>query len=240
MAAAPGTVYEAGGPPVRFLLGADTMGRDILSRLIYGARVSMAVGFFAPLIGLFIGGFLGCVAGFYGGRMETAIVMAMDVILAFPGLILLMAVSFYLGAGLFKLIATLGLLTVPAFCRVARARALVLARLEFIDAARLTGCGGMSILIREIIPNVFIPLTVYGLMVAAFLIMAEGALSFLGLGIAAPTPSWGAMIAEGKEVMDATPHISLVPAAAMFVTVLAFNMAGDAIRKVVERRENQL
>ena len=249
MAALPGTVGEVcgnGGTAcddsrnLGFLLGTDTMGRDIFSRLVHGARVSLAVGLIAPLMGLVTGGLLGCLAGYYRGRLEAIIIALMDIVLAFPGLILLLAITFYVGASLMTLILALGLLTLPAFCRVARAKTLALIELEFIDAARLTGVGDSTILFREIIPNVIIPVAVYGLMVAAFLIMAEGALSFLGLGVPAPTPSWGGMIAEGKEVLDDTPHISLIPAGIMFVTVLSFNLTGDCIRRMLERQESQL
>jgi peptide/nickel transport system permease protein len=164
----------------------------------------------------------------------------MDIILAFPGLVLLLVVTFYLGANLKNLIFTLGFLTIPAFSRVARAKTLVLSHLEFVQAARLTGAGNLSILVREIIPNVFVPVAIYGLLVVAFMIMAEGALSFLGLGIPAPTPSWGGMIAEGKEVLDESPHVSMIPAAIMFLTVVSFNLLGDSLRSYLERRQRQL
>lgn len=242
--ASPGTrtadvVRQTGPGEYTYWLGADTMGRDNLSRLIHGARVSLAVGLASPLIGIVVGGLLGCMAGFYRGRLETLIVTAMDVVLAFPGLVLLLIISFYLGANLKNLILALGFLTIPAFCRVARAQTLSLAKQEFVAASRLSGSGDIAILLREIAPNVLIPVAVYGLIVVAFLIMAEGALSFLGLGLPAPTPSWGGMIAEGKEVLDTSPHISAVPAAAMFLTVLAFNLMADSIRATIDQRGGQ-
>jgi peptide/nickel transport system permease protein len=226
--------------PYTYWLGTDTMGRDQTSRIVYGARISLSVGLLAPMIGLLIGGLLGCLAGYFRGSLESTIVAVMDIILAFPGLVLLLAVTFYLGASLQNLIFSLGFLTIPAFCRVARAKTLALSGLEFVQAARLTGAGDMAILLREIIPNVIVPVAIYGLLVVAFMIMAEGALSFLGLGIPAPTSSWGGMIAEGKEVLDESPHVSMIPAAMMFLTVVSFNLLGDSLRNYFERGKRQI
>jgi peptide/nickel transport system permease protein len=226
--------------PYTYWLGTDTMGRDQTSRIVYGARISLSVGLLAPMIGLLIGGLLGCLAGYFRGSLESTIVAVMDIILAFPGLVLLLAVTFYLGASLQNLIFSLGFLTIPAFCRVARAKTLALSGLEFVQAARLTGAGDMAILLREIIPNVIVPVAIYGLLVVAFMIMAEGALSFLGLGIPAPTSSWGGMIAEGKEVLDESPHVSMIPAAMMFLTVVSFNLLGDSLRSYFERGKRQI
>jgi peptide/nickel transport system permease protein len=135
---------------------------------------------------------------------------------------------------------TLGFLSIPAFSRVARAKTLALSELEFVQAARLTGAGHFAILLREIIPNLLVPMAAYGLLVAAFMIMAEGALSFLGLGVPAPTPSWGGMISEGREVLDEAPHVSMIPAGIMFLTVLSFNVISDGLRSLIERRTSQL
>jgi peptide/nickel transport system permease protein len=245
--AAPGTttanaVLQGAGASAAYtyVLGTDTLGRDMVSRLTYGARVSLSVGLLAPLIGLSIGGLLGCLAGYYRGRLEACIVAVMDIVLAFPGLVLLLAVTFYLGADLQNLVFSLGFLAIPAFCRVARAKTLTLSGLEFVAAARLTGAGDLTILFREIVPNVAVSLAVYGLLVVAFVIMAEGALSFLGLGIPAPTPSWGGMIADGREVLETAPHVSMIPAVTMFLTVLAFNLMGDSLRSHFEHGKRQL
>ncbi|MFH0997350.1 MAG: ABC transporter permease [Pseudomonadota bacterium] len=213
-----------------YWLGTDAMGRDMLSRVIIGARVSLAVGVTAPLIGLVIGGLLGMVAGYFRGFTESIIIGFMDVILAFPGLVLLLAVGFYFGTSLWTLIPSLGFLSVPAFCRVSRATTLQLAGREFVMAAKMIGNSNSAILVREILPNVAIPLCVYGLIIMAMMIVVEGVLSFLGLSVPPPTPSWGGMIAAGREVLSEAPHVCLIPATVLFLTVLSLNVLGDTLR----------
>ena len=220
-----------------YWLGTDALGRDMVTRLIYGARVSLAVGLIAPAIALVLGGALGLLAGFYRGRFEAAVVALMDVMLAFPGLILLLVVAFRFGSGLDRLIPALSILAVPAFCRVARASTLTWAQRDFITAARAVGAGDPRIICCHLLPNVIFPLAAYGLMVVAVMIIAEGAMSFLGLGIPAPIPSWGGMIAEGKEVLNQAPHVSLAPAAVLFLTVLSFNLLGDRLRELTDVRQ---
>jgi peptide/nickel transport system permease protein len=222
------------------LLGTDTMGRDILTRLIYGARVSLAVGLLTPCFGILIGGLLGMLAGYYRGRLESLLMVTMDALLAFPALVLLLVITFYLGAGLVNIILAMGFLSIPHFARVARANTLAFAEREFVQSARMLGQTDVSIMVREIMPNLIMPLMVYALLVVSYMIVAEGALSFLGLGVAPPTPSWGGMIAEGKEMLDEAPHISLLPALILFLTVLAFNLIGDAVKRVLDSKEGQL
>jgi len=223
-------------PGLAHLLGTDHLGRDILARLIHGARVSLAVGLLAPFLGILVGGALGIVAGYARGRTETLTMAVMDVLLAFPPLVLALAIIAYLGQTVTNLTATLALLTVPAATRVARAATLAVAQREFVLAARALGASHLRILVRELLPNVALPLMVFGLIAVAVIIVAEGALSYLGLGVPPPTPSWGSMIAEGREQLDVAPHIAFIPAIAMFLTVLAFNLVGDTLRALTDPR----
>jgi peptide/nickel transport system permease protein len=221
-------------------LGTDGLGRDELARLIYGARISLTVGLCAPLIGITIGGALGMLAGYFRGRFESVVVGSMDVLLAFPPLILALAVIAYLGQSLINLTCIVGVLSVPAFMRVARAATLTLARREFVIAAQALGATHARILLRELLPNVFLPLLAFFLLGVAVTIVVEGALSFLGLGVPPPISSWGSMIGEGRESLEVAPRLAFIPAIAMFLTVLSFNLIGDTLRALTDPRQGAL
>jgi len=227
-------------PSAAHWLGTDRLGRDMLARLIYGARISLTVGVLAPLIGLMIGGLFGIVAGYVRGALETAIVATADVLLAFPPLVLALAVTAYLGPTLANLTYIIGLLGIPAFTRVARAQTLAFANREFVLAARAMGATELRILWRELLPNVMLPLLAFFLLAVAITIVVEGALSFLGVGVPPPAPSWGSMIAEGRESLEIAPQIAFLPAVTMFLTVLSFNVVGDTLRLVTDPRQGTL
>jgi peptide/nickel transport system permease protein len=222
------------------LLGTDGMGRDILSRLLYGARVSLIVGFFAPLTGLTFGCLMGVLAGFYRGPAERLIVGTIDVFLAFPRLIFLLMAMCVFGSSQLSLTLALGFVCVPSFARMARANTLKFAEREFVLAARATGASDASLMLREILPNVLAPMLVYLLLVMGLVIIAEGGLGFLGLSVPSPTPSWGGMMAEGRELLDQAPHVSMVPTFVMFLTILSVNLIGDRLRSRYDQRESQL
>jgi peptide/nickel transport system permease protein len=206
-------------------LGTDGLGRDELSRLVYG---------------LVLGGGLGLLAGYFRSRFETLVVGSMDVLLAFPPLIFALAVTAFLGQSIINLTCILGVLSIPAFMRVARAATLTLARREFVIAAQALGATHARILIRELLPNVALPLLAYFLLVVALIILVEGSLAFLGLGVPPPIPSWGSMIGEGRESLDVAPRLAFIPAIAMFLTVLSFNLVGDTLRAITDPRQGAL
>jgi len=222
------------------LLGADHLGRDELARLIHGGRVSLTVGLLAPVIGVLIGGCLGMLAGYFRGRLETLAVGGVDVLLAFPPLVFALAVTAYLGQSVLNITLVIGVLGIPAFTRVSRAVTLSLSEREFVTAARALGATHTRILLRELLPNVALPLLAFFLLGVAVTIVVEGALSFLGLGVPPPTASWGSMIGEGRESLDIAPWLAFLPAGFMFLTVLAFNVVGDTLRALTDPRPGAL
>ncbi|HMJ99867.1 MAG TPA: ABC transporter permease [Reyranella sp.] len=227
-------------PSAQHLLGTDQFGRDELARLIYGARISLTVGLLAPVIGVTVGGCLGMLAGYFRGRFETLTVAGVDVLLAFPPLVFALAVTAYLGQSILNLTLVIGILGIPAFTRVARAVTLSLSEREFVTAARALGATHTRILLRELLPNVALPLLAFFLLGVAVTIVVEGALSFLGLGVPPPTASWGSMIGEGRESLDLAPWLAFLPAGFMFLTVLSFNIVGDTLRALTDPRPGTL
>ena len=236
----PDLANQGAGPSPDHVLGTDTLGRDMLSRLVAGARISLTVGYTSTLVGMTGGAILGLAAGYFRGRLEGFIVAAMDAVLAFPALVLVLAVTAFVGHDIRVIILVLGVIGIPAFARVTRANTLSLAQREFVLAARAMGAGDLRILGLEILPNVLPAILTFGLLVVAVAMIAEGTLAFLGLSIPPPAASWGAMVAEGRSSLDTSPHVSLIPAAVFFLTIFALNLAADRLRRLVEVRESRI
>jgi peptide/nickel transport system permease protein len=224
------------GGSARHPLGTDTLGRDVVSRLLYGARVSLLVGFAAVLVAGVVGVALGLVAGYYSGRLDDLLMRLGDVQLAFPVLVLAIAVLSVLGASLGNVIIVLGLTGWVTYARIARAETLSLRHREFVEGARALGARDAAILWRHILPNVLPPITVVATFSVARTIIAEASLSFLGLGIPPPAPSWGAMLDEGRNYLTTGWWLALFPGVAILALVLGINLVGDWLRDQLDPR----
>lgn len=220
-------------------LGTDGVGRDILSRGIHGARVSLSIAYTAPFIALALGLILGISAGYFRGRVDSAISIFVDSILAFPNIVAVMAFLFFFGASMTNMILVLGFFGIPGDTRVARANTILFSQREFVLAARAQGASHLRIMVRELLPNVIIPLISLVLFGMSIVIVIEGALAFLGVGIQPPTPTWGRMISDGFEEIGSSPHVTFVPAGFMFLTILSFNIIGDRLRALTDVKTSQ-
>jgi len=215
-------------------LGQDDYGRDLLSRIIFGTRVSLLVGITSVLLGGSVGAIMGMVAGFKGGRVETVIMRVVDTLLAFPDLITGLMVLAVLGSGLDKMIIAIGIVISPRFARLAHGPTLALREKDFVNAARSIGVGDVRMLSRHIMPNVLGELLVMASLWTASAIRIEANLSFIGLGVSPPTPTWGQMIRDGTTHLTTAPWFSIFPGLAILITVLAFNLLGDGLRDVLD------
>lgn len=218
-------------------LGTDALGRSQLSRLIHGARVSLAVGFLSVAIGLLVGTTLGVLAGYFRRAAEGFINVLTNTLLAIPPLVLLLVITVVMTPSLRSLVIGLAVLSIPTFVRLARANTMTLAHREFVSAAIILGAPSWRVLCREIVPNVLLPVSAFAVEIVGVLIMAESSLSFLKLGVPPPQPSWGGMIADGQVEMQTAPQLILVPIVALFLTVFAFKVVGDRLRAKVDVRE---
>lgn len=224
-------------PSLRHLFGTDELGRDVFSRIVYGARASLFVGFASVAGALVIGTAIGLVAGYFGRWVDAALMRVMDVVFAFPSILLALAITAVLGPSLGNAILAIAVVNLPIFARIARAQTLVVRQLDFVEAKRALGFGSTNILAKTIAPNIMAPIIVQGSLLFASAIITESYLSFLGLGVQPPTPTWGNMLRSAIGFLDMAPWLAWFPGVAIFVTVLGFNLVGDALRDLFDPRD---
>ena len=228
--------HALAAPSRGHLLGTDNVGRDVLSRVIWGTRISLVAGVVSVAIALLTGSLLGVVAGFCGGRVDGVVMRLMDAVLSFPPLVLALALGAVLGAGLTGVLIALGVVYTPTFARLMRGQVLTIKAREYVDAARALGAPGWRVAWHHVLPNATAPIVVQASLSVAFAILAEASLSFLGLGIQPPAASWGSMINAGRGYLQSAPWIVFGPGVALFVTVVGLNFVGDAIRDALDPR----
>lgn len=224
------------GPTAAHLLGVDELGRDIFSRILYGARISLLVGVEAVSLALVFGIILGALAGFYGGKIDMAIMGVMDVMLSFPSILLAIAFMTVLGRGVDKAIIAIGIVSIPQYARIVRGSVLSVRENVYITAARAIGNNDRRLIFVHILPNILAPIIVRGTVGISEAILEAAALGFLGLGVAPPTAEWGTMLGAGRQTIFNAPHIVTFPGLAITLTVMAFNLLGDGLRDVLDPR----
>ncbi len=230
------TTDQLVGPSATYPLGTDELGRDVFSRVLFGARISVQVAAISVAIGLFIGGSLGLVAAYYGGAWDLIIMRFADILFAFPSILLAIAVLAVLGPSLANVMVAIGIIFIPIFVRVTRAAGLVIAQEQYVEASRASGASGLRIMLRHVLPNAMAPLLVQTTLAISYAILSEAGLSFLGLGAQPPEPSWGSMLASGRGFMMFAPWTAFAPGMAIFIAVLGFNILGDGLRDVLDPR----
>ena len=226
-------------PSAQHLLGTDQFGRDVLSRLIYGSRISLQVGLIAVSISLIVGGAIGAIGGYFGGRADSVLMRIMDVQLAIPTILLAIVISSALGPGLVNLMVAVGITSIPRFARLMRASVLSIKGMEFIEAARAMGASHMRIILLYILPNCAAPLIVQSTLSVANAILFAATLSFLGLGIQPPFPEWGGMLSDARPYIRDSAYLSIFPGLAIMITIVALNCIGDGLRDALDPKQKR-
>jgi peptide/nickel transport system permease protein len=223
------TARRLEGPSKEHLLGLDDLGRDVFSRVVYGARVSLRVGFSVVVLASTVGILLGAIAGYFGGKVDTAIMRLSDMLLAFPGILLAIALVAVLGPSLNNVVLALSVIGWVGYARLVRGQILKVRQMEFVTAAEALGARSPRIIFRHLLPNVLSPVIVMATLGLAGAILAEAALSFLGLGVQPPTPSWGAMLTTGRQYLGLANHLAIYPGIAIMLAVMGLNFLGDGL-----------
>jgi peptide/nickel transport system permease protein len=226
--------HKLAGPSTAHIFGTDEYGRDIWARMIYGARLSLLIGLASTTVAIMIGSLIGIVAGWYGGRLDAFAMQVMDVLLAFPSLILGMIVVAMLGPSLVNIVLAIALTSIPAFARISRAPTIALKGRDFIEACRSLGFSTPRILVRHVLPNIFAEILVMGSLWLANAIRTEASLAFIGLGLRPPMPTWGGMIREGFDNILDSPWLAVVPGTAVLIVIFSLNLIGDGLRDAVD------
>lgn len=222
------------------ILGTDQLGRDLLARLVSGARISVFISVASVTVGIVVGGLIGTAVGFYRGRIERVVMAIVNIMLSFPALVLLLGVVAMAGSSLTVLTSVFCVLAIPGYVRFARASTLSLMQRDWVLVSMMIGSTSRRVILRILMPEVLITLITFGLLALGGVIVAEGTIAFLGFGVPPPQATWGSMIAEGKNALDETLNLALVPATVMFLTILSLNLVGDGLRRKNQARESQI
>ncbi len=227
------------GPSPEHWLGTDGYGRDVFSRLMYGGRYSISLGVVAVLLGIVIGMPIGAISGFYGGKVDSLVQRVTEVIISFPGILLALALVAALGVGLINVVVAVTISSIPVFIRLARASALTIRELPFVEASKALGSSRMRAVFVHVMPNSIAPIVVQGSLQVGLTILTAAGLGFLGLGVPPPDPEWGTMLGEARNFIFRTPLLSVYPGLAIFIVVVAFNLLGDGLRSVLNPRDHR-
>lgn len=221
-------------PNATHWFGTDNFGRDIFSRIVYGSRISLQIGFIAVGIALFLGGFIGAISGYFGGIFDTLFMRLVDIMLAVPTILLAISIVAVLGPGITNLMIAVGVSSIPSYARVMRANVMSIKEMQYIEAARAMGTTNFWIILKHVIPNTLAPVIVQSTIGVAGAILSAAGLGFIGLGIQPPNPEWGSMLSAGRHFIRDYPHLTMYPGLAIMITILSLNLLGDGLRDVLD------